>query len=305
MASRPPEGAPSEDTAAYADAFAAAAADTSGTDIPAEPLAETPPAPAGEEPAAAPSEPSPAPDQPPAGAEPPVPAPAAPAPSADEIVKGLADLLKQQPAPAPAAEPAAVQEPEAPIYADDELGIITDYKKNWPDVAQAEELVRRAEYRDLLQYTFTEVSKHTAPLIKQVQTLQEQLRSVTNTLHVGELKAAVPDYSDSLESEVASWVDTQPAYLQAGMKQVMQQGTSEEVADLIGRYRAATGTAPAAPAATPAPAKPAQTELSSAAKQAAASLAPVSSDRSQVPQGQDPGDFASAFARYAAETMPK
>lgn len=324
------EGTPNHDQS-YADAFAAAAA--AGDGIPPEsdpaPAAEPAPAaaPAGDVPAAGEgAAPAAEPVTPPAGGdagdagaagETPAagdpaaaPAPAAPTPeaapapaSADDIVKGLADLLKQQPpAAAPAAAPAAEEPQQEPLYSQDEIGVLADYEKNWPDVAQAESLKRRAEYHDLMKFVFGEVAKYTQPLF-------DQMRMVGNTLHVGELKQAVPDYSEALEADVANWIGTQPAYLQGAMKQVMQQGTSDEVADLIGRYRAATGTAPApaAPAAQApaAPAKPAQTELSSAAKQAAESLAPVSGDRSQVPQGEDPLDFQTAFARYAAETMPK
>lgn len=327
------EGTPTHDQS-YADAFAAAAA---GGDLPpasdpasaAQPAAPAAPAgdvPAADEGAAAPAGEGAAPAggdagdagaggeaaaQPGAPAQPaPAPAAAEPAPapaSADDIVKGLADLLKQQPAPAaqPAPQEQQPQEQQEPLYSPEEISTLSEYEKNWPDVAQAESLKRRAEYHDLMKFVFSEVAKYTQPLF-------EQLKTVGNTLHIGELKQVVPDYSAALEADVAAWVDTQPAYLQIGMKQVMQQGTSEEVADLIGRYRAATGTVPApapAPAGqqapAPAPAKPAQTELSSAAKQAAESLAPVSGDRSQVPQGEDPQDFVSAFARYAAETMPK
>ena len=220
-----------------------------------------------------------------------------PAPTAADVVKDLADLLRQQPPVAPPTDdvPAA-----PPAYTPDEERILTDYEKNWPDVAQAEQLKRRAEYSDLMKFVFSEVVNYVAPTV-------EQVRMLTNSAHLSELKDAVPDYDPALEANVSTWVDGQPAYLQSGMKQVMQSGTSEEVADLIGRYRAATGTvpAPAAPAAPApsAPAKPAHTELSSAAKQAAESLAPVSSDRSQVPAGEDPGEYASAFARYAAESM--
>jgi hypothetical protein len=85
------------------------------------------------------------------------------------------------------------------------------------------------------------------------------------------------------------------------MKQVMQSGTSDEVADLIGRYRAATGQqATPAPAAKPKAPAATKTELSSAAKQAAEALAPVSGERSAVPQGEDPMDFKTAFQKYAA-----
>lgn len=190
------------------------------------------------------------------------------------------------------------------MYQPDELAVITEYEKNWPDVSKAEQLKRRAEYSDIFKFVFSEMQKYVAPAF-------DQLRVIGNNLHMGELKAAVPDYSDTLESDVTAWIGTQPAYLQAPYKQVMQGGTSEEVADLIGRYRATTGVAPAAAPAAPAPAAAPgvppkasaaapKTELSNAAKQAAASLAPVSGDRSQVPQGEDPQDYQSAFAKHAA-----
>lgn len=184
------------------------------------------------------------------------------------------------------------------VYTPEETQVLTDYEKNWPDVARAETLKRRAEYHDLLKFAFEQVAAFVAPMREQVQTM-------ANALHVGQLKEAVPDYSDDLENKVTGWIDTQPAYLQAPMKQVMQTGTSEEVADLIGRYRAATG-APPAPAPAPAgkvPAAPIQapkTELSNAAKQAADSLAPVSGDRTVVPQGEEAQDYQTAFQKYAA-----
>lgn len=274
---------------------------------PAEtPSAETPPAPAETSPAETP----PAPAETPPAETPPVPAetpPAEtppPAPTTDDIVKGLAEVLKNQTPPAPAETPAApAPEAEAPpIYTAQENEVISNYEKNWPDVSRAESLKRRAEYHDMLKYVFTEVVKYVDPL-------QAQMRLIGNTLHTSELKQAVPDYSEDLETAVAGWVETQPGYLQTGMKQVMQSGTSEEVADLIRRYRESQGVAPATPAApaavvpTPPQATPPKTELSSAAKQAAESLAPVSAERSAVPQGEDPQDYDTAFSKYAA-TMP-
>ena len=283
---------------------AAPAADPAPADpAPADPAPAAPPA----DPAAPPADPAAPPADPAAAAPaaapdtPPADPAPTPVPAADDIVRQLAEALKQnQQAPA-APEPPAEQRQEQPIYTADELKILSDYADNWPDVAQAEALKRRAEYHDLMKYVFSEVVAFVSPHI-------DAVRQITNTLHTGEVKSLVPDYTPNLENEVATWVETQPSYLQSGMKQVMQGGTSEEVADLIGRYRAATGAAPApaAPAAT-APVIPAQApkaELSKTAKQAAASLAPVSGDRTQVPQGEDPQDFDTAFAKYAA-TMPK
>jgi len=215
-----------------------------------------------------------------------------------------------QPAPAPAAPaaaPAAQPQPEAPpLYTAEETNLISEYEKNWPDVARAESLKRRAEYQDLLGHVFGQVLQYTQPLF-------DQLRTVGNTLHTQELGKLVPDYTPLVETEVQAWIDTQPSYLQGPYKQVMQGGTSEEVADLIGRYRDATGkAAPAAPqgqapapapaaAAPAAPAAPAKSELSTAAKQAVASLAPVSGERSVIPQSEDKSDFPSAFDQYAAQ----
>lgn len=339
MASRPegtpaaaPAPAPSvtEGAPSFEDAFAAAAASESG-DITHEPIAPAapagtevpadPPAPAvGTEPpaestpsagappaeGAPPAAPAgtppvgePAGTPPPAGTAPESAPPAAPTtPTAEEIVAKLTEKLGQ-----PAEAPPAQAPEQAPLYSAEEQAIVADYEKNWPDVAQAEAIKRRGEYHDLLKYTFTEVHKFLQPHLSQIA-------AMGNTLHTQELGSLVSDYTPALEADVAKWIDTQPAYLQEPYKQVMQQGTSEEVADLIGRYRAASGTAPApAPAPAPAgtapapaaPAAPAKTELSNLAKQAAESLAPVSSDRTQVPVGEDPQDFQSAFARYASE----
>ncbi len=185
------------------------------------------------------------------------------------------------------------------MYNDQELALLAEYEKNWPEVAAAETLRRRAEYQDIFKFVFTEVAGYVQPLF-------DQMKLVGNTIHEQQLQQLVPDYSASEEEAVAAWVETQPSYLQAGMKQVMKSGTSDEVADLIGRYRVATGTkAPTstptpAPTATKVPEPPAKTELSSVAKQAAESLAPVSSERSAVPQGEETQDFETAFAKFAA-----
>lgn len=318
MATRPLPDAPAADLpvttpaadTAFNDAFAAAAANTDElppvavVDAPPveAPPPEAPPAPAEAPPAAAPPA---APAEVPADVPPaPVEAPAEPSPiasPAEDVVKGLADLLAKQKAP----EAPAVPLPEVPeavaLYTPADLEVLTEYEKNWPDVAKAESLKRKAEYQDMMKFVFGEVEAYTKPLF-------DQIRAMGNTIHMGELRAAVPDYTETLETDVLSWIETQPTYLQTSMKQVMQTGTSDEVADLIGRYKGAAAplSAPAAPAA-PAPAAvvptPSKTELSSAARKAAESLAPVSSDRSQVPAGEDPQDYKSAFARYAAESV--
>lgn len=301
MATRPPEtpaapaeGAPPADSNAFSDAFAAAVAD----DLPPP---ETPPA--------APETPPPA-DTPPAAPEtppatPPADAPPADAPpadtppageSADDVLKRLAAAVAAQPqAPAPTPTPETPPAPAAdtPIYNDDEVAILTAYEKDWPEVARAESLKRKAEYHDLLKHVFGEVMKYVGPIRETVDTL-------AGRTHADDIRTQAPDF-DAHRDNVIAWVDSDehPAYLQTAYKQVMQTGTAAEVADLIGRYKQAKGivTPPAAAPTPPAPAPKA--ELSSAAKQAAADLAPVSTSRTVVPQQDDPNDYSAAFDKYA------
>lgn len=208
--------------------------------------------------------------------------------AADDVLARLSSLLKEAPAKEePAPQQQTEQLPE--IYSKEEQDFLKEYDEEWGDVAKGEALKRRAEYRELMQYMFSEVTKHVGPLAEMVTEL------ATRT-HLGDLQERVPDYND-LRDNVVTWVETQPAYLQAGMKQVMQQGTADEVADLIGRYRKDTGAA--APAAETGPEQKA--ELSDDAKKAAQALAPVSTKRSVIPQDDSLDDFDAAFAKFAGK----
>ncbi len=211
----------------------------------------------------------------------------------DDVLRRLAALVKDQKSAATQVqEQPAPQQPqqEQPVYSADEQKFLEEYEKDWPDVAKAESLRRRAEYRELVNYVFTEVAKVLRPQIETVQAISEMT-------HLQQLQTQVSDYDD-VRDKVISWAEKQPPYLQAAYKHVIEQGTVDEVADLIDRYRQETGYK--APNAAPKPApKRVETELPSATKQAAAALAPVSSKRSAVIAGDDPNDFESAFSSFA------
>lgn len=212
----------------------------------------------------------------------------------DEVLRRLAALVKEQKASTQQEQPQVQQQtqPEPPVYSDEERKFLEDYEKDWPDVAKAESLRRRSEYRELVNYVFTEVAKVLKPQIETVQAISEMT-------HLQQLQTQVSDYDD-VRDKVISWAEKQPPYLQTAYKHVIEQGTVDEVADLIDRYRRDTGAsaAPAAPKSVP---KKVETELPSATKQAAAALAPVSSKRSAVIAGDDPNDFESAFSSFASK----
>lgn len=216
----------------------------------------------------------------------------APEISDEDLLARFASLVrKAEPVAEERRVEPAVQQAQTPqeIYTPEELKTLTEYEKDWPDVAKAEAIRRKAEYRDLVGYVFNEVARELRPVMESVKTMAEQT-------HLQQLHATIKDYDD-VRDKVIDWVAQQPAYLQPAYQHVIQQGTVDEINDLVERYRSATGApAPAAPRAAT---RRTGSELPTATKQAAAALAPVSSKRSAVIQGVESGDFDSAFAAFA------
>lgn len=256
-----------------------------------------------EEPAPAPAaveEPAPAVVEEPGATDEPAPAavmeePAPPEPpkkeEEDALLARLAKAVREQdtaPKPAKTEEPTPQEPAPAPIYTEEEQAVLAQYEKDYPDIARAGKLERRAEYQQIVRYVFGEIAKELMPLREVVQT-------VGTRLHLQDLTTAVGDDYDLIREKVIDWANNQPAYLQAAYRQVIEHGTAEEVADLVGRYRQENGVAKPTASSTP----PA-TELPPATKQAAASLAPVSTKRTTPAATAEPAGFDDAFERFAA-----
>lgn len=256
---------------------------------------------AAEAPAEAPAVETPAEPSEPVAETPVEPAPTAEPPqmSDEELLARFAQIAQQQvaqPVAQQVAQPVAQEPAQQPqdFLSTEDRQFLTDYEKDWPDVARAEQLRRQVEYRQLLGYVFNEVASHLKPVMETVRTLSERT-------HYTDLTNTVSDY-DTVRDNVVSWVDKQPAYLQPAYKHVIQNGTVDEVADLIDRYRRDSGATLQQSQQQAAPvARKSEPELPTATKQAAAALAPVSSKRSAVIQTDDPNDFESAFQSFASK----
>ena len=207
----------------------------------------------------------------------------APAPTNDDLLARFAQIVREQPPQPPQYQPAPPPPPQAPLFTPDEQAELAAYEKDWPDVAKAEGLRRRAEYRQLLEYVFQQVGQRLAPL--EQMTVGGAERS-----HLNDLYTLIPDY-DQVRDPVLNWIGQQPAYVKAAYQAVAQSGTPAEIADMVNRFRKETGArAPSVPTPPPAPAP--------AVRRAAAALAPVQSVRSGVTDSQ-PDDFDGAFAAFA------
>lgn len=234
-------------------------------------------------------------------------------PTAEEwqaLQREIAELraARETPPAAPAAAPAPAA-PPPPLYTADEQAAIGTYLKEWEDVARGEALLRRGEYQGLTAHIFTEIGRVLQPILEAFPQLQQNLQ-------YRDLKDDVPDY-DAARDAVIEWVDTQPAFLKAAYEQVMESGTSADIAEMYARFKKDTGwTAPAAtapnangaqPAAAPpaasapaAPSKPAPAPNPAAAA-AAAALAPVRTSRTDPAASPDPSDFDGAWKEITAQ----
>ena len=193
--------------------------------------------------------------------------------------------------PAPAA-PALESKPAISAYTPEQQKAVDDYIRDFPDVYTAEQLIRAKEYQAIVAHIFAELS----PVLQALQQTTGQLSVQT---HIEKLQAAVPDYNE-VAPKVMEWIDKQPAYLKAAYSAVAQTGGVGDVVDLIGRYRAESGTtAPAAAPATLAAAAAAAPAAAAVARVARA-LAPVSGKRTGVQTDAiQMDDFDGAFGAFS------
>lgn len=225
-----------------------------------------------------------------AKAEAPAPKEPQKAPAEQDIIDRLAQAVKErvQPVQVP-QEPQYQQtyEPQ-PVLTQEDYKTLESFDKDWPDVSKAINLILKEQTNAVVNHVFREFAQEFRPVAQRVMQMQQER-------HVEQLHTRVNDYDD-VRDKVIDWAMQQPPYLRAAYGHVIQNGTAEEVADLIERYRAANAPPPSAPVA---PAPPQQRTLSPQVRKAAAALAPVQSKRSTVVRTDDPSDFEGAFSRFA------
>lgn len=209
----------------------------------------------------------------------------------DEALLSKLDKLLEERGKAAEPEPQPQEQPEPePAYTAEEQAFLEEYENEWADVSKAEALKRRTEYRELMQYMFNEVAAVLRPMTQDLQALSQERQKA-------QYRAAIPEYDD-LQESLVSWAESQPAYLREAYQYVMKNGSPEDVADLVERYKKETesNTVVESP-------KQKATELPTPAKKAAQALAPVSSKRSSVVAAEpDKNDFEGAFDKFAAMT---
>ena len=193
-----------------------------------------------------------------------------------------------------AAEDAARAQ-QMPQLSKDELALVQQVEKDFPDVDRAQAIVRRAEYQQVVRHIFDEVTRANAAKDAQLAPFLTLVQNLAERTHVGDLKSAVPDYDKIDIKSLVAWVETQPAYLRPGYDQVLKTGTAADVKDVVDRFRASTGATQVADPKIAAAAAAAE----AARKKAITALAPVASSRAAAPAGEAPSGFNDAFDEFA------
>jgi len=211
--------------------------------------------------------------------------------------KAAADEKARQDAEAAAPKPFALT-PE-------QQKVLDDAKKEFPEVSAALEIQLQK-----IAHDSAETLKATVAQIKRdvEQGITPVIQTTAQLAHVEHRKAILGAHKDfdAVAPKVKEWVATQPAYLKAAFEATIADGSTEDVIDLVGRFKKETGyTAPqeqpsgqAAPqqATPPGGTKPAP------APAAASDLEAVTSGRRTAPQpnGVDKNDYDAAFAEATA-----
>lgn len=189
--------------------------------------------------------------------------------AAEDLLRGQVEQLQAQLAAA-TAQPAAVAAADAAAPA--------------PETPQAIDPDLFGDFSEeaLAKGIETVVERRTATLVETVKALQQQLLNVTAPIeqakaeeatkaHFDAIHAKHPDSDTLVQSpEFTAWVEAQPSFARDGLKAVVEQGTAEQVIEMLDAYRkvhpagstSAAAVAAAAQAAIAKARSPAPTSLS-------------------------------------------
>lgn len=122
--------------------------------------------------------------------------------------------------------------------------------------------------------------------------------------HATAIRAAHKDF-DAVIVNVPAWIKKQPSYLQVAYQKAYDEGSTQDVIDLVARFKAETGNGTAKTAAQIAAEEAAKKEADDKAAKLAADAAsgmPVGTRRSapSTKGAPDPTDYDGAFAEAAA-----
>lgn len=183
------------------------------------------------------------------------------------------EILRKQPKPDTAAATQQDKDIETAQAAID-AGVNPDYFGDFSEEALAEGINKLIDERVSAQVE--------ARVAKALEPMQAKEQESAADAHMRTIYDAHQDADSIVESgEFSSWKAQQPSYIQAALDGVLQQGTAEQVVELLNNYKQSTNSTP-----EPAKAEPSKDELKAKAREAIKNTAPVvPASLSDIPGG--------------------
>lgn len=146
-------------------------------------------------------------------------------------------LVAQQQKPQQADKPAQGEQdtgkadPAQTGLDEDDAALLAELDNELPVVGKAIRRLLDKQSKTILQ----KVEERVAPVAQTVQMTEEER-------HFAAIYEAHEDFDEIVSGpQLYEWVDSQPSYIQSGMRQVLAQGTASEVIDLFTRFKEAAG----------------------------------------------------------------
>ena len=186
-------------------------------------------------------------------------------------------LRKQEQTPATVATTQQEQDIETAQAAID-AGVNPDYFGDFSEEALAEGINKLIDERVSAQVE----AQVSARVAKALEPMQQKEQESAAQAHMRTIYEAHQDADSIVESgEFESWKASQPSYIQAALDGVLQQGTADQVVELLNNYKQSTNST-----AEPAKAEPSKDELKAKAREAIKNTAPaVPASLSDIPGG--------------------
>jgi hypothetical protein len=203
---------------------------------------------------------------------------------------------------------------------DEEKQTLQTYDDEWGEVSEAEKIRTNAMVRQTRDSILNEVNQALQPI---VQHLQEQ----ETKSHFDQIREVHSDFDEIKNGPLQRYVESMSnSMMKRAAEHVLQQGTTQEVIDLVSMYKEengirndqqtgqSTGAAPRVPASSQAPAQSSSQQSGQGQGQrggkppkpqpnreaASATAAVTQGSRGADPRGDDPDDFQAGFRETAS-----
>lgn len=119
---------------------------------------------------------------------------------------------------------------------------LAEYEKDFDSVSKMEGLKRERALKRLEDRILETLEAKTAEIqekiASRVQPIEESYKKSDEAAHFGTIRGSHPDFETHRDSgAILKWIETKPRYLRESMKATYEQGTAEDVVDLISDFK--------------------------------------------------------------------